>query len=181
MPVSWGENTVYLIEKIGTHKQAPRFGTPDKLPQKVYDHQGNLVEEQAKSKVRPSLIILGTIPVLIGLQEFAGLSIPFGGSASADSPPPYQGDCFREGSQHFTKVAELVALADPQDWGGESSEDYDANKKTLKEQAETMARLDLEMEKLVKDHSERVRKTQLGIGIEQDILILGLAIVVVLG
>jgi hypothetical protein len=183
LPVTWGESTVHYIDRVGLerYKYAVGDGRAAKLPQTTYDHDGNLVQEEQPKNVRASLLVLGTWGLLVAMQEMAGLSIPFGGSASAASPAPYQGDCFREGSQHFTEVAKLLGMASPESWGGPAAGDYATDKSKLSTLAETMARLDLEMEKLVKDHAERITKTQLGIGVEQDILVpLVLAIVVFL-
>lgn len=137
------------------------------------DAQRDARQEAAKrSGVWPSRIILSAIVTLVGMQEMAGLSIPFGGSALQGSPiHPYQGDCFNGGSQHFTNAVEILQSAAPQSWQGAAADGHTAANQTLVAQANKMAELDLQMEQLVKDQAECVSQTQLGIGIEQNVLI----------
>jgi len=123
----------------------------------------------------PSQVLLLAIVTLVSMQQFAGLSIPFAGSAWEGSGTyPYQGGCFQEGSQRFTDVANLLRQAVPPNWQGAGADAYTTANDKLIKLAETMAALDDEMEKLVKTHAEVVSETQLGIGIEQDILIVAL-------
>ena len=127
---------------------------------------------EAYTGVTPSRVILGAMTVLVGLQQLSGISIPFGGSAWKGSPTyPYQGDCFKDGAQHFTEVAALLQKTAPHSWRGDAAHAYTASNSTLVDQVQKMANLDLEMERLVQEHAEIVTKTQLGIGVEQDILI----------
>jgi hypothetical protein len=155
-----------LQDKIFEKSNEPKFSGKRSLDQKKEDEVDNY------EGVLPSRIILGAMVVLVGLQQLAGLSIPFGVSAWKGSPNQrYQGDCFPLGSQHFTEVARLLQTAVPRSWRGEASDGYAEKISTLVTQAQTMARLDLEMQQLVKDHAGRISKTQMGIGIEQDILI----------
>ncbi|OBA71717.1 hypothetical protein A5641_10415 [Mycobacterium sp. 1554424.7] len=126
----------------------------------------------AKENGWPSRIILAALTTLLGMQQLAGASIPFGGSAWKGSPTnPFQGDCFESGSRDFTDVADLLRMAVPQSWQGAAADAYTTANSALITQAQTMTDLDREMEKLVKDHAECVSQTQLGIGIEQDVLI----------
>jgi hypothetical protein len=154
------------------------------LADKDKEWQKFLKEEEFEKKLQgvlPSRIIIGALTTLLSLQEFAGASIPFGGSAWKGSPSyPYQGDCFKEGSQDFTEVAALLQMAAPASWQGEAADAYTAANSTLVTLAQTMADLDLEMQKLVKDHAEVVSQTQLGIGIQQDVLIVALPIMFLL-
>ncbi len=146
----------------------------DKLPQLDEVHQR--IEEPGG--ILPSQIILLATVTLVGLQEFAGLSIPFAGSAWKGSPTyPYQGNCFQDGSQDFAEVAALLRQAVPQSWRGAAADAYTTANDKLIKLAETMVELDLQMERLVRDHAEVVSQTQLGIGIEQDILVVALPII----
>jgi hypothetical protein len=120
----------------------------------------------------PSRIILKALGTVLVFQQLAGLSVPFGVSAWKGSPnQPFEGDCFGAGSRNFTEVARLLQTAVPRSWQGTAADGYADDIATLVTQAQTIARLDLDMQRLVKDHAERIRKTQMGVGIEQDILI----------
>ena len=115
------------------------------------------------------------------MQQLAGAALPVGLSAWEGSPPyPCQGDCFKAGSQYFTEVVAWLQTAVPPSWRGAAADAYTAELSTLVTQAQTMAALDLEMETLVKDHAEVVVDTQLGIGVEQGVLIVAYPIVRVL-
>ena len=131
--------------------------------------------------ILPSVIILTTITVLVGLQELAGASVPFAGSAWEGSPTyPYQGDCFSQGSKDFKDVAALLRQAVPPSWQGAGADAYTTANDKLIQLAETMAALDGEMEKQVQGHAGIVSDTQLGIGIEQDALVVALPVIFVL-
>jgi hypothetical protein len=131
--------------------------------------------------IKPSRIILGAVGALLVLQQLAGASIPFGGSAWKGSPSyPYQGDCFKDGSPHFTEVKELLQSAVAPSWTGTAADGYTTANSSLMTQVQTMANLDLELEKLVQSHAEIVSQTQLGIGVEQDVLIVAFPIILCL-
>jgi hypothetical protein len=127
---------------------------------------------------KPSSIILGALAALLVLQEMTGASIPFGGSVFEGSPSyPYQGGCFKDGSPHFTEVKALLQSAVAQGWTGTAADAYTTANSSLMTQAQTMANLDLELEKLVKSHAEIIEKTRLGIGQEQLVLIVAYPVI----
>jgi len=200
MPVTWGPNSVTIIENTAARSanqityaksisatNPPRgLFTPEELEAKLQASRDKMAKINEKYKaetegVLPSRIILGALAAVMLMQQLAGVSIPFGGSAWEGSPTyPYQGDCFKEGSQDFTEVVALLKAAEPSNWDGEAADTYTTANSTVVTQAQAMADLDLEMEKLVKSHAEVVSQTQLGIGIEQDVLIVAFPIILAL-
>ena len=173
--VSFAADTVFRPEHVAdparaAHRQFSDFDLQYRLRQNADNRLQREVNEY--DGFRPSRIILYSMTVLVGLQQLSGISIPFGGSAWKGSPTyPYQGDCFKDGAQYFTEVAALLQKTAPHSWRGDAAHAYTASNSTLVDQVQKMANLDLEMERLVQEHAEIVTKTQLGIGVEQDILI----------
>jgi hypothetical protein len=168
------------IEELQKRIVSDYFETVDAMYEEAEEANKRALRDAkaAKGGILPSHIMWLTILALTAMQEMAGWSAPLGISGSAH---PYQGDCFKEGEQHFSEVAKLLETRTAQSWHGLGAGAYTSENNTLIDQAKKMASLDLEMEKLVKDHAERITKTQLGIGVEQDILVpLVLAIVVFL-
>jgi len=191
MPITWVNNLVHSFDG-GTY---PTPANPAQIQQssapyyqyqtdgakwandRFYEQYG---DDRYKTAILPSRLILLAILTLIGLQEMAGASVPFGFSATKLSPDPYAGDCFNQGSQDFTKVAELLKTAVPPSWQGAGADAYTTANDKLIELAETMAQLDTAMAGRVNEHAAIVRKTQLGIGVEQDILLVAYPFIVCL-
>lgn len=69
---------------------------------------------------RASLIVVAAIGVLIGMQEAAGNSVPFGGSAART---PEQGDCLKDGSESFAAVNAVLQNAAPATWDGTAADE----------------------------------------------------------
>lgn len=155
------------------------YETPDGILMPVGSTEAkDCVLAMKESGWPPSRIVLGTIGILVMMQELAGLSVPFGISALKASPSyPDQGDCCKAGSQDFTEFDELLQNAFPVTWTGPAARAYiDANN-TLIELAKKMTDLDRSTRRSVNSQAQFVAQTQLGLGITQDVLV-GLYLVV---
>jgi hypothetical protein len=159
------------IEELQKRIVSDYFETVDAMYEEAEEANKRALRDAkaAKGGILPSHIMWLTILALTAMQEMAGWSAPLGISGSAH---PYQGDCFKEGEQHFSEVAKLLETRTAQSWHGLGAGAYTSENNTLIDQAKKMASLDLEMEKLVKDQAGHCWNTQLGIGIQQDIAIL---------
>lgn len=126
-------------------------------------------EEKAKKPwFRPDQVVFAAIIVTIFFQQLAGFSAPFGLSAASE---PERGDYLKNGSQDFGEVHSLLADAVAQDWVGSAAGRYCAANTTLQELVLQMAELDSDMSGAVNGQADCVAQTQLGIGIEQDLLL----------
>jgi len=150
-----------------------------KLPS-LSDTPSEELEEEPVNPKLPSSWILWALGIIMTLQELAGLSVPFGLSAVPFMPlQPERGDGFKDGSTRFTDVnTELAqAVVDPQQWSGKAADSYNEANATLMTQARTLADLDGRMAAIVEDQADWVAKTQLGLGVEQDALLVAYPII----
>ncbi|UXA07112.1 hypothetical protein KXD96_02830 [Mycobacterium sp. SMC-2] len=113
-----------------------------------------------------SLSIISWTLVTVELLE---LTIGFG--------VPTEGDGLKTGSQQFTTLAEQLNSALPDyGWKGTGSEAYAELDTALKNAADSMADLDLQLASLVKNQAEWVTHARLGFGILKDLLLAALII-----
>ena len=89
--------------------------------------------------------------------------------------PPTEGENLKAGSQKFTEIYDQLQSALPgEQWQGTASGAYADADKTLRDLAEEMAQLDLELAALVKGYGDVVTDTRLSLGILKDILVVAL-------
>ncbi|GLE52668.1 EspA/EspE family type VII secretion system effector [Mycobacterium montefiorense] len=117
-------------------------------------------QESGKKAASAADIILWTITIV----EILELTTGFG--------PPVEGDALKDGSQQFSQLSEQLKSALPDDgWNGTGSEAYAQLDVALKDLAQTMAGLDLQLATLVENQAEWVTHTHLGFGILKNLLL----------
>ncbi|MEE6180001.1 EspA/EspE family type VII secretion system effector [Mycobacterium sp. 050134] len=115
---------------------------------------------------------------LVGAEELAGLSIPGDvGQWGGLLPGPYGGDCLEKRSQRFTQVASLLSDAGVPGWTGSAAKAYSDVLGQLISATGELAKNDAKLADFVKDQAEAVGEAQLGIAIEQDVLVAAQAVV----
>ena len=135
-------------------------------------------DAEQRGDIFPSRIVLIALGFLVSLQQMTGLSVPLGFSELKEAPnQPYQGNDFAVGSQFFTDCAALLGQGVPPTWEGKAADVFGTANDDLIKLAETIASLDLDMERFVKEHAGVISEARMGIGIEQDTLIVALPII----
>ncbi|MBY0442345.1 MAG: hypothetical protein K2Q25_09455, partial [Mycobacteriaceae bacterium] len=123
-------------------------------------------------KITPAkFFTICSIGLLAIMQEFVGVSAPFGFSAIGNPYSPENGDYFTDGAQQATRIDALLLQAAALSWHGGAASGYDMATQTLLEQVQTLADNDATMAKLVNEHARHVSQTQFNLGMLQDSLV----------
>lgn len=147
---------------------------PPSVDSEVAEPKPSISEDLAETGWVPSRIVAGALTVMLGLQQLAGAALPFGVSFLWKGAPgqPEDGDYFKEGSHDLAGVAGLLAQAFPVGWTGDAEGAYATLNSVLIDLVSQMVDVDHKLQQLVNDQAECVTRTQLGLVITQDWLLL---------
>ncbi|MEE6179998.1 EspA/EspE family type VII secretion system effector [Mycobacterium sp. 050134] len=121
-------------------------------------------------------MILLALAAVVSAGELAALWVPFGLGLST----PYEGDCLEKRSQCFAQVASLLSHGSVPGWTGSAAGAYSDIVGQLISAAGELAKHDAKVANLVKDQAAMVGEAQLGLTVEQDVLIAALPLILAL-